>query len=371
MVENGKIGVRQFTILVVLYTIGDAILILPAITAGEAKQDAWIVAILSIAVGLMVLPLYSAVGRLHPDLTLVQLNEKIFGKWLGIIASLLFLSYCFLYAAVALREIGDFMTTHIMPDTPIEAIHIVFVMIILMATRLGLETIARSAEILFPWVIILLFILIIFLLPEVKVEKVQPVLEEGFKPILRGSLTFITYPFVELVVLMMIFPFVNQSNKINKSLLIGAGIGGLALAIMITLCLLVLGPDLTARYQFPSYMLAKKINIGNFLQRIEAILAGIWFITLFFRITFYFYSAVLGLAQTLRLKEYRSLTLPMGVILVNLSLMISPNIVYIGNMSPIWPFYDFTYGILLPLLLFGVAAMRRFSKGTNDRPYSG
>ncbi len=371
MLENGKIGVRQFTILVVLYTIGDAILILPAITAMEAKQDAWIVAILSLAVGLMVIPLFSAVGRLHPDLTLVQVNEKILGKWLGIVASLLFLSYCFLYAAVALREIGDFLTTHIMPDTPIEAIHIVFIMIILLATRLGLETIARSAEILFPWVIILLFILIIFLLPEVKLERVQPVLEEGFKPVLRGSLTFITYPFVELVVLMMIFPFVNQANKITKSLIVGAGIGGVVLTIMMALCLLVLGPDHTARYQFPSYMLAQKINIGEFLQRIEAILAGIWFITLFFRITLYFYSAVLGLAQTLRLKEYRSLILPMGILLVNLSLIISPNIVYIGNMAPIWPFFDLTYGILLPLFLLGVVMMKKFIKGTNDKPYSG
>ncbi|MDQ0493800.1 hypothetical protein QOZ95_001962 [Paenibacillus brasilensis] len=40
--------------------------------------------------------------------------------------------------------------------------------------------------------------------------------------------------------------------------------------------MLVLGPDITARNIYPGYALAKKISIGHFLQRIEAIMATMW-----------------------------------------------------------------------------------------------
>lgn len=42
MLEKGKIGSRQLMILVILYTLGDSILVIPSIVASEAEQDAWI-----------------------------------------------------------------------------------------------------------------------------------------------------------------------------------------------------------------------------------------------------------------------------------------------------------------------------------------
>ncbi|MEK4066643.1 hypothetical protein NYE65_09000 [Peribacillus sp. FSL R5-0717] len=41
MLEKGKIGSRQLLILVILYTLGDSILVLPSVVAFEAEQDAW------------------------------------------------------------------------------------------------------------------------------------------------------------------------------------------------------------------------------------------------------------------------------------------------------------------------------------------
>ncbi|NRF90612.1 GerAB/ArcD/ProY family transporter [Paenibacillus frigoriresistens] len=45
--ENGIIGIRQFTILVTLFTVGSSILISPASLTAEAKQNGWIAAILA------------------------------------------------------------------------------------------------------------------------------------------------------------------------------------------------------------------------------------------------------------------------------------------------------------------------------------
>ncbi len=84
-----------------------------------------------------------------------------------------------------------------------------------------------------------------------------------------------------------------------------ATIGGLSVVLITLLCILILGSDITSRSMFPSYSPVKKINIGQFFQRIEAFMAGLWFITTFFKTTFYFYSWTLSFAEILKFKDYR------------------------------------------------------------------
>ncbi|MFF2587110.1 endospore germination permease [Peribacillus butanolivorans] len=361
MLEKGKIGSRQLTILVILYTIGDSILVIPSIVASEAKQNGWVSGIFSVAIApLLVVFLYDALRKCYPDLTLVEYSQKILGKWLGIAISLLFISYFFITTATYLREIGDFMTSQIMPDTPIQVIMFLFMSIVLMSARLGLEPLARSAEILFPFVVILLSSLMILLLPEIKFQNLQPVWEGGLKPVIRGSIPFIVFPFMEPVAVLMILPFVSQKDRIRKSLFVGQLLAGSVLIIITMLAILVLGVDLTAKEIYPSYKLAQKINIANFLTRLEAILAIIWFITIFIRFSLSFYVTVLGLAQTLKLQDYRPLVLPFGMILIVFTLIIAPNTVYYSNfILDIWPFYAMTFGFLLPLLLLTIAKVHK------------
>ncbi|MEJ9231575.1 spore germination protein [Peribacillus butanolivorans] len=361
MLEKGKIGSRQLTILVILYTIGDSILVIPSIVASEAKQNGWISGIFSVAIApLLVVFLYDALRKCYPDLTLVEYSQKILGKWLGIAISLLFISYFFITTATYLREIGDFMTSQIMPDTPIQVIMFLFMSIVLMSARLGLEPLARSAEILFPFVVILLSSFIILLLPEIKFQNLQPVWEGGLKPVIRGSIPFISFSFIEPVAVLMILPFVSQKDRIRKSLFVGQLLAGSVLIIITMLAILVLGADVTASEIYPSYKLAKKINIANFLQRLEAILAIIWFITIFIRVCLFFYVTVLGLAQTLKLQDYRPLVFPFGMILIVFTLIMAPNTVYYSNfISDIWPFYAMTFGFLIPLLLLTIAKVQK------------
>ncbi|SFM13420.1 spore germination protein KB [Gracilibacillus orientalis] len=361
--NNHRISIHQFTILVIIYVIGDAILIMPSIIALEAEKDAWIAAVFSLVIGVIIVMVYYGISKISPNLTIIELNKKVMGKFIGTCISFLYLFYSFLYATVALREVGDFVTTEVLPDTPIEAIHILFLIIVLMATRLGLETIARCVEIFYPYIFLLLIIIIIPLIPEINLDNIQPAMEGGVQPIARASLTFITYPFVELVLFMMFFPYVNEKAKIKKNLFQGVLVGGILLVVFTTLTILVLGYEQTSRYMYPGYLLAQKINIGEFITRVEIVIAGIWFITIFFRITIYLYFTCHGLAQALNLKDYRSTVYPLGIIMFVLSLTISPNITYINEMSSIWPFYDFTIGLFLPALLVLVALIRKKFNG--------
>ncbi|MFY0781745.1 endospore germination permease [Peribacillus simplex] len=371
MVKDIKISARQFAILVILFSIGTTILVIPGSLAQEVKQDAWIAAVIGTGIGLLVVALYIAIGRMFPTMTLVEINETLLGKWLGKTISLTFVFFALYAAAELLFYVGNFLTTQIMPDTPVEAIQILFACILIMGIRLGLETLARTGEILFPFIVFLFVILVVsvFLPPvQFKFENIQPVFETGLKPMIRAVFLFTSTFSLPLIVLLMIFPVsMNQPKAAEKNFFIGMLIGGIFLIILITLTILVLGADNSARQMYPSYALARKINVGDFLQRVEAIMAIIWLITIYFKMVFYFYASVIGLAQTLKINNYRPLTLPLGMIVVSLSLIIHPDVAHSATFDKeVWPLYVSTYGLVLPLFLLAVNAFRKKIKKISE-----
>ncbi|WP_289135049.1 endospore germination permease [uncultured Brevibacillus sp.] len=361
MVTETKISVRQFGMIVTLFSIGTPILIIPAGLAGLAKQDAWLAAVLGVGLGLLITGLYCALGSLFPEKSLVEMNELVLGKWIGKTISITFVFFNLVTAAELLFFVGNFLTTQIMPETPIQSINIIFACVVLMGVRLGIETLARSAEMLFPLFFVLFLILAIFVSPQIKWENIQPVLETDMNVLFKAAIFFTSVFSFSPVALLMIFPAsVDRFKEARKAFLTGTLIGGLVLIIIIALAILVLGSETTARQMYPSYALAKKINVGNFLQRIEIVMAGMWFITIFFRLSCYFYASVIGLAQTLNLKDYRFLVLPLGILMIILSLIVHPNIVHSEEYNTHeWITYAATYGLLLPVLLLGVNACRK------------
>ena len=159
----------------------------------------------------------------------------------------------------------------------------------------------------------------------------------------------------------MIFPaFINKTKQAKKSFLIGNLIGGFVIIILTFLSVSVLGAENTARQMYSSYELAKRINVGDFVQRIEALMASLWFISLYFKAALYFYASVLGMAQILNLKDYRPLTIPLGMIAVVLSLVIYPNVTYQQNFDQTTQLsFSLSIGLFLPLLLVVVYAIRK------------
>ncbi|MGG3283895.1 GerAB/ArcD/ProY family transporter [Paenibacillus solani] len=357
-----KISLRQVSILTAMYLIGSAILILPSGMASMAKQDAWIASLVGMGFGFIILTVQWQLSRKYPETNLLSLSEKLLGKWIGKTVNLLFLVTLFLGGpAPVLHDVGLFMTVQMLPETPIQAIIYLFGLLVILGVRLGLEVLARSAELLFPWFLLLFISMSILLLSTIKWENAQPILESGVSPIIPAAISFVSIAFLPNIVLMIIYPgSVNRAEDTHKAVYIGSLIGGLVLFMIIALSILVLGPEVTARNQYPSYMLAKKINIGNFLQRIEAVMAVMWFITLFFRISLYIYAITIGLSQIFNIKNYQPLVLPIGWIMAMVSVFIYPNVPYETQFNEkTWGPYTITVGFLFPLLLLCLHFLRK------------
>ncbi|GGA27600.1 GerAB/ArcD/ProY family transporter [Psychrobacillus lasiicapitis] len=359
--QKVKINSYQFLVLVILFSIGTSILVGPSALAAKSKQDAWIAALISTGIGLLIVWLFTKIGLWFPTLTFVQMNETLFGKWIGKFFSCLFVFLNLLFTAILLYYSGSFLTTHLIPNTPMAATNILMALILVMAVRLGLETFARSAEIFIVIFFSLFILLVIFISSEIKFENIEPIFERNIKDIAQSSLLMLVVTSVNAVSLLMIFPaLINQPKQAKKSFFIGNLIGGLVVSIITILCIFVLGSDATARQIYPSYGLAKKINVGNFVNRVEALMAALWIIGLYIKMVLYFYATALGIAQICNLKEYRSLTYPLGIIVVVLSLTLFSNVMEQEQFDTTIAIYiSLLIGLLLPLLMVFVYAIRK------------
>ncbi|MFS0558632.1 GerAB/ArcD/ProY family transporter [Brevibacillus sp. 179-C9.3 HS] len=367
MQKPDKIGIRQFVILVTFITIGDSILLLPSVPSTEAGHDGWLSGIIGVLLGLVIVYLFCVIGHMYPEQTLIEKNKLIFGRWLGTVFSIIFLGAVLINGAVFIRTIGDFMTTHILKATPINAVMFLLVASAIFAVRLGLETFARTSEIFFLWFVFTFVLFFLLLSPLFHFENLLPFLENGIKPVIRGTFAVTAYPFSELIIFLMITPLLDRKEKLTSAFLRGAIYGGVCLLAVIFLSLLILGPEMTARETFPSYSLAKKIQVGEFFQRQEAMMALMWFVSIYFKVVMYMYGFCVGIQQLLHLKEHRALTLPICILSVAMAIIIIPNNTYLFETYTFWPFFDLTIGVLYPLLLIVGYWIR---KQMNNKPAS-
>lgn len=356
-----KISNIQYTLLTSSLVYGTAPLILPSSVAILSKQDAWISVIFATLIGLLILWINTCLAEMHPNKTIIEIIELLFGKWFGGFVCINFILLCILTASQIVWYIGDFFTTMYMLTTSPYYINMLFMITIAIALLYGLEAIARTTEILFIFIFPTFIIAMIFLIPESKLDNLLPILENGILPIIKGTVPFISIGVLPVLLINMIYT-VNAQNtkKAKKSIFIGYLLGTTSLFISILMCILVLGSNYTAYSRFPLFTLSKEINIGVVFSRLEPIMLLVWLATIWGSTMLYFYTAVLGISQLLKLKNYKKIVLPLGLIVTVLSGFIYDDVVYeIYWDNYVWPPYIFTFGFALPLLLLSVSHIKK------------
>ncbi|RXZ80745.1 spore gernimation protein [Paenibacillaceae bacterium] len=355
MLEKGRISVRQLAVLLLLAEIGDMILVFPSVVTSFAHQDAWIYSFAGIPLGLLVVIIMVRLYKFRPQYTIIESLQDVIGKWLGSFIGLCYLLFYFISATVYVREVGDFITTQVLPQTPVRVINLLFVAILGWGLIHGLETIARSSEILMPVVILFLLLLILFLLPQANPAHLQPIMGINFFKGMQSMLVSVSYPFGELIVFLMILPYVKEQPHMLRDALLTTLIGGILLSVTVLMSILVIGPLLTEHSVYATFVLSQKIQIGEFLERIEAFMATAWVISTYVKCLLYYYAFTLATAQLFKLRDYRPFIMPFALLLYGMAFIISPNIKhYTTVVVPYINELDLTYGLVLPIMLLGV-----------------
>jgi len=336
-----------------------AFLFVAAVIAHLAKQDGWISLLLATFAVLLTAWLVVNLSLRFPGKTIFQFPEVILGRWPGKVVAFLYIWWLIHLNSEILRQFGSFMVSAFLPETPIIVFELLIMVIAAYAVRNGLEVFTRVNEILLPIILGMVFIVNILLTPELDFKRLLPVYtDNGVVPIIKGSVMPAVW-LGEIAVMAVLIPYLNKAKEAYRVAAVATLITGGILIFSYVNSMALYGPEVVAGWIFPSLNKVRMVNMANFLERLEAIIMFVWVAGGLVKISIFYWATVLGSAQWLELKDYKPLVLPVGVIVLALSIMAHDSILdlytFLGTSA--LPF-SIVFQAGIPLLLLVVAVFR-------------
>jgi len=359
MPEKGKITYKQLILLVFTSRIIVTLTNMPGLTDPPANQDLWLSELFGLPIMLLLsVPVYLLWMR-YPNQTIIQYSQVIAGK-VGKLFGALYVWFFMHLTMITLYQYSAFITTAVMPETPSLFFIITMVLFGVYAARNGIEVICRLSELLTPIIMASIIIIALLLIKDMDLKALTPVLEKGVGPVLQGGFT-ISARTTEILGIAMLLPYLNDTQKVKRVFLLSYTLMLIFFVIITIPVLTMFGVELAKTMAFPFFDTVKLIDIGDFLERIEAVYMGIWLLGGLINISFSLYLSVLGLSHLLNLKDYKPIVLPVGILLIPLTTLSFESIVGLRKFTSykISTPYSLLFILIIPSILLVISMIRK------------
>ncbi|MFZ5814641.1 MAG: GerAB/ArcD/ProY family transporter [Bacillota bacterium] len=361
MLRREQIDGRQLVSLLLGFLLGTS-LVLP--TGHQAERDAWLAVLIGGGAGVVAGAAYARLSQAFPGQSLVGYSRRLLGRWVGGLIGLLYIWYALHLGSLVLRNIGDLVVTTILMRTPIIAPLVMMMALTAYAIRHGLETLARTSQVIVGLVLLQVASTFVFLVEEMRLERLLPVLDQGLAPVLKGGWDVFAFPFGETVLFGFVLQHLRPGTAVRRPFLVALTVGVLVLGLITVRNVSVSGAHVLGAVRFPSTGVIQRIEIGDILTRLEPGFIATWILTGFLKLSLCLYAATGGIAEWWGLSEYRPLVMPIGALMVALSILVYPNVTEMVDFATtIWPVYSFPFQVLIPLVLVVATWVRGAPKG--------
>lgn len=343
-----------------MHLVGSAFFLLPPAIISIAGRDAWLtVPMLLLMYAPVMFLIYWKLADQMNGQPMHKHMDAVFGRVIGPTLTLVYvIGFAYANFIMTLRNLGDFYSNAIVLRMPMEAVIFLMLVAVYAAVRSGLTAIGRSAEIMF-FVIPVLYLLVTFtLLPTTHLNKLQPVFENGWKPIVHGAVPMLAFPYAETSLYLSLVPFMKDAKQWKKAIVGSVSIAGLMYLVMLVHVIAVLSAEVAVNLTYPTYFVVRTISIVEFIERFEILVAVLWYISMFYRLCLLMFVTSHEIAGALRLRDSDSLLIPLMMIALIMALTIWPNNTFWFEFLMEWSLYALIPGIGLPAVLLAVGRIR-------------
>lgn len=335
--------------------------------AKNAKQDAWISIALGIIISLPMIVVYSKLLNNFPGKDLYDIFQYVFGKKIGKIISVLFVWYVFHLGALVIRTFSEFVNVVSFPETPQSIFAISLGLLCIWVVKSGIEVLGRLAMFFLPLIIVSTIIIVALLYTNAHFINLKPILYNDTKQVLLGTFSSFSFPFTESVIFTTVFHSLRNKKKIFKVFLAGLLISGIYLLLSSMNNVIVLGVQTTTDLYFPPYTSIRTIKIGDFIERFEIIVALIFALMGFVKVSVCLYATSVGTAKIFNINNYEVIAAPIGLLMINLSQILYSNTMemfYWAN--NIYMYYAIPFQVILPIVILIIAQIKLKSNNSTS-----
>lgn len=343
-----KLSKYQLFALMFVFEVGSTTLFALGI---DAKQDAWIVILVALLIGIVFIWIYTELQNAFPGKNYIEMIISILGKKVGLPLSLLYAVFWLWPAARNLREFGELIGTTLLPETPLFIILVIFILISLYALLKGVEVFARTSEIVMPVItfFILSLFIMIFISGEVDFSNLKPILAEGFLPVLKSAYPNVSlFPYGEIFIFSMYWCYADEKETIRKTTMLAAILTGVLLSMTLIMDISVLGVKYASLATIPFLETVRLVNIGDVITNVDALGILLMFLGGFYKMTLFLNGVVLVLITIFKLKNYKVVLVLVSLFLLWVSFVFEPSYAYHRWMTPFDT--DYFYIVFLQII---------------------
>lgn len=282
--------------------VGLGILTLPREAAQAAGQDAWISVLIGGCIPLFVVVMIALLGRRLPGLTLVEMTDAVFGRYLGKVFSLIYIIWPLLLIIIILRHFTFIVTDYLLPQTPVWVLGLLILLAIGYLAQEDAKVLGRISELFFY----LAFAIYLFILPslhEASILNLLPVGDTGLQAILKGVVSCaLVYSGASFF--LVILPFITRQTEVLQIGLKGVIFAILTYCYMVVVAISVFGGDGVRALRWPTLVLLKTVEVPV-IERLEFLFLVMWVPVLYRVVAIHWFAAAFSCARMLGLRDHK------------------------------------------------------------------
>lgn len=343
--------------IILLFVIGSAI---EYPTAADAGKDLWISIILVIVFSTPIYLMYSRLQSSYPDMDLFQIVENIFGKTIGKLLSLIFIGFAFILGTIILSGVGELMITISLPETP-KVLPMIFMLFLAIWISIeGIEVLGRWCGLFLLLNVPLVIFSVLLLIPQMDINNIFPIMENGISPILKGTLSAFSFPFGEVIVILLATFHLDNKKSYNKLYFLSLIISGIVIFSISFTEILVLGEDLYLSHYSPNFSVGGKISAGDVLQNLDIIIIVATYTGSFVKLSVCLIAVSNGVSKVFGFNNYRFILVPVALLMLNNSFIMFGNIMDIAKFdAETWLYFAPPIQFILPLLILIASEIKK------------
>jgi spore germination protein (amino acid permease) len=365
-----SISNQQLMALIVISTVGTSSLYAPATLSLYAARDSWLLVLIGGAIGLMNLLVFFRLNKLYPDKNLITICFHVLGRWFGGLLAFVFICYLIDLTSWVLREFAQFFIIALNPMIPQNWYLVAGIVMCAYAVYHGLEVFSRISIIILIVTTATFLTIYILLVNQYHPEYLLPVLENGLLPPLKGTVVVASW-FGDLMFISMILRHVQHTNKTIHWAMAGVGITCCLLMMAVVGCTIVFGGEATSTFTYPSISLIQNIVLFRNIERLDAALIVVWVMSCFIKVTVYFWSALQGMTDWLKLRRPHMFILPMAAAFVVCSKYKVWGLIEMASFYDRQAWYFLLFQLVLPVLLLAMALVKEKASRKEEQYGSG
>lgn len=241
--------------------------------------------------------------------------------------------------------------------TPIEAINLVFLLVVVYAVAGSSVGLLRLNMLFFPFVLTIALAVQFMNIGFIDMENYLPVFQSSWRGIGEGS-TYSAFSFLGFEILLVYMIYANQPKKVPKAAMFGSLVTMAFYMVIYVFAIGVFGAASAAEIQFPTVEMAKEVEVpGEIFERFESIFFTIWIMTVFNTASMA-YDVGLHTLKTLLPKVKRMNMILFLTPLVYLMSMIPEDFIELEALGGLLAYSSIAVSMVIPLILYITAAMR-------------